>query len=158
MKLNRNEMIEPFNTSEVKRPWGYYGLYADNVKSTTKILYVKPGECLSLQYHFRRDQEYLILDNSFVVEYSKIPIPKEIAMSDDDDFRTKELEKFLSENMISQIALEGDIFGFHRFVVHRVKYIGDAPYGKILDIAFGENDENDIVRIKDKYSRGKIDG
>ena len=67
MKLLENAIQEPFMTVVEHRPWGYYGLYADNIKCTTKILYIRRSGSLSLQYHFRRDQEYLILDNDFTI-------------------------------------------------------------------------------------------
>jgi hypothetical protein len=48
---------------------------------------------------------------------------------------------------------EGDMFGFSRFIIHRALYKGDREYGRILDLAFGVNDEGDIVRVTDKYGR-----
>ena len=95
MKLERNQIIKPFSTIEVERPWGYYGLYADNVKSTTKILYVKKGEMLSLQYHFRRSQFYTILDNNFLIEYSNEQIPLDIINDENEDRKTKNFKTFL---------------------------------------------------------------
>ncbi|HRZ18444.1 MAG TPA: hypothetical protein P5136_00065 [Methanofastidiosum sp.] len=154
MKLLPNEkQIKPFLYEEEKRPWGYYGLYSHNEPCTSKILYIKPQELLSMQYHFKRDQFYLILDHNFVIEYSKIPVPENIVNNPNEAQRFKDLENFLLENLITVRAYEGDMFGFHRFVVHRALYKGPRSYGRILDIAFGENDELDIVRIKDKYNR-----
>jgi mannose-1-phosphate guanylyltransferase/mannose-1-phosphate guanylyltransferase/mannose-6-phosphate isomerase len=153
MKLTLEKNVQPFKYSNVERPWGYYGLYSDNEPCTSKILFIKSNELLSMQYHFERDQFYLCLDNNFIMEYSKEKVPESILEIKDDDIRSKKLEEFLEDNLISEAANEGDMFGFHRLVVHRAYYKGNREYGRILDVAFGNNNENDIIRIKDKYGR-----
>lgn len=120
-----NNKIKPFEYHSVKRPWGYYTNYADNRECTVKVLNVKHGGALSLQFHFKRDQLYLILDDGFVItDGNKV-------------YRAK----------------KGDIFGFPRRHIHRAVYTGGKKFGEILDIAFGLNDEEDIVRLIDKYYR-----
>ena len=157
MKLEKGNIIKPFCADTVTRPWGYYGLYADNIKSTTKILYIKKGELLSLQYHFRRDQQYVMLDGDFLIDYSDKQVPLSIINDKNEDRRIKNFEKFLNKNMISTKACEGDIFCFHRRVIHRATYNGNREYGRFLDIAFGTNmEEGDIIRIEDKYGRADI--
>lgn len=156
MKLERNQIVKPFSTIEVERPWGYYGLYADNVKSTTKILYIKKGEMLSLQYHFRRSQFYLLLSENFKIEYSSKQIPKNIIDDEDEDRKTKNFKTFLEENLVTVEGRKFEMFGFLKRIVHRATYNGDDEYGLILDAAFGENIESDIFRIEDKYGREDI--
>ena len=153
MKLKPNTETKPFKSLITERPWGYYGLYSDNEKCTAKILYVKKEEQLSLQYHFLRAQYYLILDNNFIIEYSNKPIPQPIL---EEYNRTEDftgIENFMKDNLIVVEAKEGDEFGFHECVIHRASYTGTRDYGRILDLAFGHNDEEDIVRIRDKYHR-----
>lgn len=156
MTLLPNTQELPFKNSTENRPWGYYGLYADNEKCTTKILYINKNESLSMQYHFRRDQLYIVLDDGFLIDYSTKPVPQEIIEEPDELKRFLSLENFLKDNLISVIAREGDMFGFRRFVVHRATYRGNRTFGRALDIAMGENDEQDIIRIKDKYGREDI--
>ena len=153
MRLRSGLVIPPFKYGNEHRPWGHYGLYADNERCTTKILYIKQGEMLSLQYHFKRDQFYLILDGNFVVEYSKEPVSDELINEPDDARRIQGFSDFLNENMVIETAPEGSMFGFKRKVIHRTLYQGDREYGRVLDIAFGTNDEEDIVRLQDKYGR-----
>ena len=153
MKLEKDSITLPFRSTEVHRPWGFYGLYSDNEKCTSKILYVKKGETLSLQYHFKRDQFYLILDDDFTIDYSTLPVDQNSIIGLDDDARTDYFNNFLKTNMVTEQASDGDMFGFQRFILHRAVYNGDKEYGRILDIAFGENDEGDIVRLDDKYGR-----
>jgi len=153
MKIENNYMIKPFTALRFDRPWGYYGLYSDNEQCTCKVLYVYKNEMLSMQYHFQRDQFYLVMDDGFTIEYSKIPIPQYIIDDTDEEKRFRNTEDFLKENLVTVEASEGDMFGFRRLVVHRAFYKGNKDIGRILDIAFGYNDEEDIIRIKDKYNR-----
>jgi len=153
MRIFDNTNIKPFKSSQEQRPWGYYGLYADNEKSTAKILFVKKGEKLSMQYHFKRNQFYLLLDNDFIIDYSSKPVPVEILNEPDEPKRFAALEDFLKDNLITVRGFEHDMFGFHKHVVHRTTYLGDREFGRVLDMAFGENDELDIVRIRDDYGR-----
>lgn len=153
MKLEKNSITLPFRSTEVHRPWGYYGLYSDNEPCTSKILYVKKNETISLQYHFKRDQFYLLLDDSFRIEYSTEKVDQDKIVGLDDDARTEYFHEFLKNSMVVEESREGDMFGFESFVLHRAVYTGDREYGRILDIAFGENDEGDIVRVSDKYGR-----
>jgi mannose-6-phosphate isomerase-like protein (cupin superfamily) len=157
MKLVEGIKISPFKYENVERPWGSYDLYADNVKCTTKILFVKKNEELSLQYHFKRHQFYYILDDNFIIHYSSIEVPKNLLNEIDDNIRTQKFKEFLKENLIEDRAREGDKFYFHSKVIHKATYVGNKEYGKILDIALGqENDELDIVRVEDKYGREDI--
>lgn len=155
MKLFLGKQEEPFKYSTENRPWGYYGLYSDNEKCTTKILYINKNESLSMQYHFKRDQFYLILSEGFVIDYSSKPVPEEILNEKDEYKRFGDLELFLKDNIVTVKAEKGDMFGFHRFVIHRATYLGSDSQGLVLDVAFGENDEQDIVRIKDRYGRAQ---
>jgi hypothetical protein len=153
MKLLSNIIEKPFMSLIEHRPWGHYGLYSDNEHCTTKILYIAKEESLSLQYHFRRDQLYVLLDDDFTIDYSSSEVPEELINLSIEDWRVKGFEKFLEDHMITTPGSEGDMFGFKRKILHRAAYHGNRRYGRILDVAFGENDELDIVRIKDKYGR-----
>lgn len=153
MKLNVETKIQPFKAYVVNRPWGHYGLYSDNELCTSKILYIKRNEMLSMQYHFKRSQFYLLLDDDFVIEYSNNPVPLEIINNPKEPERFEQLEDFLLNNLTITVGYENDMFGFHKLVVHRASYQGKRKYGRILDLAFGINDEEDIVRIKDAYNR-----
>lgn len=153
MKLNKTKVVDPFKYEKTERPWGYFDAYSENEPCTAKILFIKQGEALSMQYHFQRDQFYYILDDGFTVDYSDKPVEEKMIKHPDEDVRVKYFENFLEKNMVTVTADEGDMFGFHRFVVHRSAYNGPRKYGRLLDIAFGVNDESDIMRILDKYGR-----
>lgn len=45
----------------VEKPWGHEVIYAENDRYAGKILFVKAGERLSLQYHEKKDETILVL-------------------------------------------------------------------------------------------------
>ena len=45
----------------VEKPWGHEIIYAENDRYAGKILFVRAGERLSLQYHERKDETIYVL-------------------------------------------------------------------------------------------------
>ena len=106
-----------------ERPWGKYERFTHNEVSTVKLIYVKPNETLSLQYHNHRDEFCKIIKG-----------PAKVTIGD----KTVKAE-------------EGEEFYIPAKVLHRI-----GAYDKhvlYLEIAFGFQDEDDIVRLEDKYDR-----
>jgi mannose-1-phosphate guanylyltransferase/mannose-1-phosphate guanylyltransferase/mannose-6-phosphate isomerase len=108
---------------EEKRPWGSFRRFTNNEISTVKILSIKAGEALSLQYHDKRDEFWRVLSGSpdIIVGERK------------------------------ETAHVGDEFFITRGIHHRI--LAPDEDAQILEIAFGEFDENDIVRLEDDYHR-----
>ena len=109
---------------EDHRPWGGFRQYTHNEISTVKIITVAPGEVLSLQRHYRRDELWVTLTDGL-----------EVTAGD----RTWRPEPF------EEIYVP-------RETVHRMAGVGDAP-GRWLEISFGHFDEDDIERLEDSYGR-----
>ena len=147
MRITSEGQVDVFKNIIEHRPWGYFGLYANNEPCTVKILYVKQGEALSLQVHRNRSQFYYCIDDGFFISYSSEQVPEEI-MGD-----RKALWEFTRAYIVIEHGGEGDMFGFRKRVIHQADYAGKREYGRIFEIAFGENDEKDIIRIEDKYGR-----
>src|SRR3712207_9246961 len=53
---------------KVEKPWGRFEQYTHNLPSTVKIITVAPGGVLSRQYHHRRDELWVVLDEGACVE------------------------------------------------------------------------------------------
>jgi len=53
---------------EEKRPWGFFKVFASNEKCTVKIIHVDAGQVLSKQYHDKRDELWVMLDDALTVE------------------------------------------------------------------------------------------
>lgn len=107
-----------------ERPWGRFEQFTLNETTTVKIITVEPGHRLSLQRHEHRDELWTVLDVPLVVE--------------------------IDGN--SWHARPGEKVWIPRTISHRVSAAGDAA-GRFLEVAFGEFDEDDIVRLSDDYNR-----
>jgi len=111
-------------TIEVEKPWGKFEQYTHNMLSTVKVITVQPDGALSLQYHHRRDELWVVLDAGARIELGERVIQPQI----------------------------GERIFIPRRMAHRLSATGKAPV-RILEISFGEFDEDDIVRLEDVYGR-----
>jgi len=107
-----------------ERPWGDFVEFTKNTTSTVKIITVKPGQSLSLQFHNKRDEFWRVLSGS-----GKVQIGEET------------LE-----------AVPGKEFFIPMNINHRME-ASENDHLVILEIAFGDFDEDDIIRLEDRYGR-----
>jgi mannose-1-phosphate guanylyltransferase/mannose-6-phosphate isomerase len=112
-------------TIKVEKPWGEFEQYTHNQNSTVKIITATPGGILSSQYHFKRDELWVVLDEGARVELG---------------------DEMLHPQPQQKIFIP-------RETIHRLSAVGDKPV-RVLEISFGEFDEEDIVRLEDAYGRG----
>ncbi|GAA4312482.1 phosphomannose isomerase type II C-terminal cupin domain [Actinomadura luteofluorescens] len=106
-----------------ERPWGRFERFTLNEPSTVKIIHVEPGQRLSLQRHRDRDELWVALDPGAVFEVAGRRILPEVG------------ERVLIR--------AGD--------AHRLG--SDGPAVRVMEIAFGRFDEDDIERLEDAYGR-----
>lgn len=106
-----------------KRPWGQFIQFTDNEICTVKIITVKPNSRLSLQYHNHRDEFWRVIEG--------------------------EGQIVLGEDTID--VKKDDEFFIERKVLHRMMTKDKSM--SIMEISYGEFDENDIVRVEDEYGR-----
>jgi mannose-6-phosphate isomerase len=109
---------------KVEKPWGNFEQFTHNALSTVKIITVDPGGTLSLQYHHRRDELWVIIDSGAQIELGDRVIQPE----------------------------SGERVLIPRGTTHRLSAMGDSAV-RVLEISFGEFDEDDIVRVEDVYGR-----
>lgn len=107
-----------------ERPWGQFQQFVSNEAVTVKIITVDPGQRLSLQTHGHRDEMWQVLD-----------VPLDIQVDD----RT-------------WAAQPGEQIWVPQGSRHRMSNSGNEP-GRLLEIAFGVFDEDDIERLQDDYDR-----
>lgn len=112
-------------TYQEQRPWGAFRRFTHNQVSTVKIITVNPGQVLSLQLHRHRDELWVALDP---------------------DLRVTVGERTWQPEPYEEIYIP-------RRTRHRAAGAGPHP-SRWLEIAFGEFDEEDIVRLEDRYGRG----
>ncbi|HEY9524791.1 MAG TPA: phosphomannose isomerase type II C-terminal cupin domain [Thermopolyspora sp.] len=106
-----------------ERPWGSFERFTLNEPSTVKIITVDGGQTLSLQRHEHRDELWVALDPGLVFEI-------------DGEATTPEV---------------GDRALIRAGQTHRLRSSG--PTARIMEIAFGHFDEDDIERLEDIYGR-----
>lgn len=107
-----------------ERPWGQFEQFTQNERVTVKIITVEPGHRLSLQKHGHRGEMWQVLD-----------VPIEVTVGD----RT-------------WAAAVGEVVWVPEGVLHRMSNTG-TERGRLLEIAHGDFDEQDITRLEDDYAR-----
>jgi mannose-6-phosphate isomerase-like protein (cupin superfamily) len=106
-----------------KRPWGKFERFTLNEQSTVKLVYVDGDKRLSLQYHNNRSEFWKVIKGPVKVQLGN-------------DIKTLQT---------------GESITIPKKATHRL--IGDGTDAVILEIATGEFDESDIVRLEDDYKR-----
>ena len=109
----------------VEKPWGYEIIWAHTDRYVGKILFVKAGEQLSLQYHEEKDETVYVLSGRMRFEVG----PKD-----------GEYEQIVME--------QGQSYHISPHTVHRMIAIEDT---QILEASTPEI--NDVVRLEDRYGR-----
>ena len=109
----------------IPKPWGYELIWAHTEQYVGKILHVKAGHALSLQYHERKDETMHLLRGRM-----KLVIGPS----------TAELRELL--------VAEGESIRISPPTVHRVEAITDVD---ILEASTPQLD--DVVRLEDRYGR-----
>ncbi len=107
-----------------QRPWGGFEQFVHNEPVTVKIITVAPLQRLSLQRHTQRDELWQVIDGPADVEV---------------------------EGEASSVAAGGRAW-IPRGSTHRLGNSGTAAV-RVLEIAFGHFDEDDIERLMDDYDR-----
>jgi mannose-6-phosphate isomerase-like protein (cupin superfamily)/CBS domain-containing protein len=110
---------------EELRPWGNFEQFCKNMPCTVKIINVNPFAELSLQYHEHRSEFWRVIDGVGTI------------IIDDEE----------------KITMRGDEFIIPAKTTHQI--ITKAKPLQILEISFGHFNEEDIIRLKDKYQRDK---
>lgn len=109
--------------ARVTRPWGSFSQYANNEDVTVSLMTVEPGQRLSLQSHTGRAELWIALDDGAVVEI------------DDAVHHPR----------------AGDELWIPAQARHRLS--AGATRVRVLEVAFGNWQQEDITRYADDYAR-----
>lgn len=115
-----------FEPRRVEKPWGYELIWALSESYCGKLLFVKAGESLSLQFHTEKDESWYVQKGRAELE---LAVPGDPVTD-------------------SEVVGPGAAFRFRPGVVHRVKAIQDTL---ILEVSTPHLD--DVVRLEDRYGR-----
>jgi mannose-6-phosphate isomerase len=117
---------EPIDVGEVTRPWGRFRQYAHNEPVTVSLMWVLPGQRLSLQSHRGRSELWIVLDEG--------------------------AEVTVGERTWRPSANEELWIGAGER--HRLAHDGSVPTPvRVLEVAFGDWQQADIKRFGDDYGR-----
>ncbi|NUQ21176.1 MAG: cupin domain-containing protein [Gemmatimonadaceae bacterium] len=110
----------------VPKPWGHETIWAKTDRYVGKILHVKAGHALSVQYHNKKDETVYLLSGELIY-WVQLPGTEELR-----DMKLK----------------VGDAFRITPGTIHYMEAVTDCD---ILEASTPELD--DVVRIKDRYGR-----
>jgi mannose-6-phosphate isomerase-like protein (cupin superfamily) len=115
-----------FQPRRVDKPWGWELIWADTDLYVGKILFVRAGQSLSLQFHNEKDESWYVQSGRAKLELGEAG------------------QGILSTEVIG----EGASFHYAPGTVHRVTAIEDTT---ILEVSTPHLD--DVVRLEDAYGR-----
>jgi mannose-6-phosphate isomerase-like protein (cupin superfamily) len=115
-----------FEPRKVEKPWGSELIWALTDIYCGKVLFVKAGQSLSLQYHEQKDESWLVQSGR----------------------ATLELGHEGEGTLTSEEITAGAAFHYTPGTVHRVTAIEDTT---ILEVSTPHLD--DVVRLEDAYGR-----
>ena len=122
------EGLDPwsFETRRVEKPWGFELIWAETDAYVGKVLFIKAGESLSLQFHREKDESWLVQSGRAKLELGSAG------------------DAILNEEVIGA----GATFRFRPGTVHRVTALEDTT---IVEVSTPHLE--DVVRLEDRYGR-----
>jgi mannose-6-phosphate isomerase len=121
-----NPLTGRVTVTHVPKPWGYEIIWASTDRYVGKILHVKAGEALSVQYHAHKDETIHLLSGELLY-WVKLP--------GNDELQDMKLKK-------------GESFRIAAGTVHYIQAVTDCD---ILEASTPHLD--DVIRLKDRYGR-----
>ena len=115
-----------FEPRRVEKPWGWELLWAHGNGYAGKILFVRAGHSLSLQFHREKDESWLIHSGRAQIEMGH---PGDKAPN-------------------SEVVAAGAAFRMPPGTIHRLRALEDTT---ILEVSTPHLE--DVVRLEDRYGR-----
>ena len=109
----------------VERPWGGFSQFAFNEECTVSLMTVKPNMRLSLQSHTARAELWIVLDEGAIIQVGE------------------EVREYAAGAEIWIAANEK----------HRLACNAGARSVRVLEVAFGNWQQDDITRYDDDFKR-----
>jgi mannose-6-phosphate isomerase len=109
----------------VQKPWGHETIWAHTDRYVGKILHIRAGEALSVQYHERKDETVHLLSGELIYRVA------------------------LEGEELRDVRLKaGESFRIVPHTVHQMEAVTDCD---VLEASTPELD--DVVRLSDRYGR-----
>jgi mannose-6-phosphate isomerase-like protein (cupin superfamily) len=110
---------------KVDKPWGWELVWAETERYVGKLLFVRAGESLSLQYHEVKDESWLVREGRACLELGA-----------------------LGSDLTSSEIGPGTALRFPPGTVHRLTALEDTL---VVEVSTPHLD--DVVRLEDRYGR-----
>jgi mannose-6-phosphate isomerase-like protein (cupin superfamily) len=115
-----------FDVRRVEKPWGHELIWALTDTYCGKVLFVKAGQALSLQFHREKDEAWLVQSGRAKLELGDVG----------------------QGALVEEVVGPGSAFHYRPGTVHRVTALEDTT---ILEVSTPHLD--DVVRLEDAYGR-----
>jgi mannose-6-phosphate isomerase len=115
-----------FQPEKVEKPWGHEVIWAKADGYAGKLLLVRAGQALSLQFHRKKDESWYVLEGRAELELGEAG----------------------QAVLTTEIVGPGAAFRLPPGTVHRVRAVEDTT---ILEVSTPQLD--DVVRLEDEYGR-----
>ena len=115
-----------FEPRRVEKPWGYELIWALSERYCGKLLFVRAGHALSLQFHNVKDESWYVQEGRAEIEMGKPGDP----------------------NPASEVVAPGAAFRLEPVTVHRLRALEET-----LVLEVSTPDLDDVVRLEDEYGR-----
>ncbi|HEY7897616.1 MAG TPA: cupin domain-containing protein [Gemmatimonadaceae bacterium] len=110
----------------VEKPWGHEVIWAHTPLYVGKVLHIKAGQALSVQYHEKKDETIYLLSGEMIYRVGEV-----------------------AGGELREISLKaGESFRNEPGTVHQMEAVTDCD---VLEASTPHLD--DVVRIKDRYGR-----
>jgi len=119
--------MEEILPQKTEKPWGFELLFAHTPKYAGKLIFVKKGHRLSLQYHEKKDESIYIYEGKALVEIGGS-----------------------GGRMESTMLQPGQCIMIPSLTRHRLQAIEDTT---LFEVSTPELD--DVVRVEDDYGRAR---
>jgi mannose-6-phosphate isomerase len=118
------------DVKRVDKPWGYELLYATTELYCGKVIFIRSGEQLSLQFHKAKDETIFVQSGRMELEIGEPGKPVD-----------------------TEVVGPGRAFRLRPGTVHRMRALEDTT---VLEVSTPEID--DVVRLEDRYGRADTAG
>jgi mannose-6-phosphate isomerase-like protein (cupin superfamily) len=118
------------DVKRVQKPWGYELVYASTEQYCGKIIFIRAGEELSLQFHRMKDETIYVQSGRVAFEIGEPGKPTD-----------------------TEVVAPGRAFRLVPGTVHRMRALEDTV---MLEVSTPETD--DVVRLEDRYGRADTEG
>ncbi len=122
--MSREELFHPRDIHRVPKPWGYELIFAKTDRYVGKILHVKRGECLRLQYHEMKEETLFVVRGELRLTV-----------------------EFDGERRVMSLR-EGEAFHIPPRLIHMMEAVVDTDVAEV-----STPELEDVVRLEDRYGR-----